>query len=690
MFLARRIAFPFALLALVIVTLSTSGIAQRKRALTFQDIMKFNQIESPVISEDGAWVAYAVQPDRGDGEGRVQSTHTSTSYAIPRGGKPVISPDSRWVAMVLKPKALDIELKPKEKQKSGLVLLATSTGDTVQVPSVESFAFSNDSRWLAYLLAKEKSPDAVKDSAAKPAVKVKKEVVGSAIVLRRLDSGSEVRIPFAMTYAFDSTSRFFAYVVADTTGSANGLYVRDLARGGTLEDTIAVGANNTYTHLSWSNANRRLAFVSALLDEKEKPRPAFLWVWDGGAGKATRLLSSDELSQGWMIPSKNDLIWTKDGQRLFFGLKPTEKANKDSVVTDGKDTTDAVLFDVDGIVKKRELDVWHWNDPRINANQKKRWKDEKDRTFRAVYNLATGKYVPLADEEMPAVDATENPTVALGRSNVPYLRESTWRGEALDIYLVDLATGSRKPIVPKLDGAAYLSPAGKWVVYYRDKQWYLYSTTVDSTRSLTESIGVPFHDEEDDTPSPPPAHGFAGWTDGDKDVLLYDKYDIWQFPTDGGAAMNITGGEGRRREITFRVQRLDPDARFFKAGEELLLTAYHNKKKYTAFYAARIGGSRESKRIEEEKRFVAIGKAKRSDVLLFTRQSYTEFPDLWVSDLMFKSPRKITNVNPQMNDFAWGTAELVEWKSLDGKPLEGVLIKPRNYSRGTRYTVLVY
>lgn len=47
--------------------------AQGKKALTGTDIMKFREIHNPVISDDGKWVAYNAQPDRGDEERIVQS-----------------------------------------------------------------------------------------------------------------------------------------------------------------------------------------------------------------------------------------------------------------------------------------------------------------------------------------------------------------------------------------------------------------------------------------------------------------------------------------------------------------------------------------------------------------------------------------------------------------------------------------
>ncbi len=50
----------------------------------------------------------------------------------------------------------------------------------------------------------------------------------------------------------------------------------------------------------------------------------------------------------------------------------------------------------------------------------------------------------------------------------------------------------------------------------------------------------------------------------------------------------------------------------------------------------------------------------------------------------------MSDANPQLADFAWGTAELVEYTSQDGVPLQGVLIKPANYEAGKRYPVITY
>ena len=212
-----------------------------------------------------------------------------------------------------------------------------------------------------------------------------------------------------------------------------------------------------------------------------------------------------------------------------------------------------------------------------------------------------------------------------------------------------------------------------------------------TTRNLTQALQIPFYDEDYDYPSAVPGYyPVAGWTENDRSVLIYDKYDIWEFFTDSTEVLCITGGEGRKNKIQFRVLPLDPEQDFFRESQELLLSAYSQEEKYTAFYRCLCGKSQLKKLLQEAKRFGFVAKAKNADRILYTRESYEEFPDLWISDLDFNAPRKISTVNPQLKDFLWGHTELMEWQSLDGIRLQGVVIKPENFDQTRRYPVLVY
>ncbi|HSQ29227.1 MAG TPA: S9 family peptidase, partial [Gemmatimonadaceae bacterium] len=63
--------------------------------------------------------------------------------------------------------------------------------------------------------------------------------------------------------------------------------------------------------------------------------------------------------------------------------------------------------------------------------------------------------------------------------------------------------------------------------------------------------------------------------------------------------------------------------------------------------------------------------------------------DLYVSDLTFASPKRLTDINPQLRDIALGETEVITWKSTDGTPVEGVLLKPVGYQAGRKYPLLV-
>ncbi|WP_165200659.1 alpha/beta hydrolase family protein [Muriicola soli] len=82
-------------------------------------------------------------------------------------------------------------------------------------------------------------------------------------------------------------------------------------------------------------------------------------------------------------------------------------------------------------------------------------------------------------------------------------------------------------------------------------------------------------------------------------------------------------------------------------------------------------------------------KSELANQLLYTRESFTEFPDLWVADLDMNSPTKISEANPQQQEYNWGTNELVTWTSLDGIELTGMLVKPENFDPTKKYPMLV-
>src|SRR4029077_9949472 len=126
-----------------------------------------------------------------------------------------------------------------------------------------------------------------------------------------------------------------------------------------------------------------------------------------------------------------------------------------------------------------------------------------------------------------------------------------------DLFKVDIATGARTPIEKGLSRTYGTSPDSKWFLYLKNKQVLAFN--LDNGKSVTlDATTIPgksYVNEDDDHAYEKPIWGVGGWTRDGKSVLLYDKFDVWQAPLDGGKPTNLTQGVGRSQQIQFRVTR---------------------------------------------------------------------------------------------------------------------------------------
>ena len=687
-----------------------AGAEGAAKALTFEDMMGFRVIEDSVISEDGRIIAFTARPDRGNPELVVCRPDEGCLLKHVRGSKPAISSDSRWVAAEME---IDLVLSIKEKEskpplREGMLLLDVESAVWQEIEEVKNFVFSEDGRWLAYqrFPPEPESEEGDDKEKAEGAGENNENGKSSPLVLRDLRSGKEYVSENAEHYSFDSQSSFLAFSRSDAEdGESNGVYYRGLGNSPEEERLIQSLSEGEFSSLSWTEEGGVLAYVSGL----EGDESYRVQVWAGQSGELREVTG---LPEGWYVPLKNKLEWTDDSSRLYFGIKPdsdkefasekkekepdkTEQGTEESTgkgehpVLTEEDRKEA--FDIETLLNQREMDVWHWDDPRIVTNQKELWEEEKDRTYLAtVIRERLDSVVQLADRKVPEVSVSQGDRYTLGSSQVPYMKLLTWEGSFNDLYIVDMETGTRVKIVEKIQGASSISPSGEYAVYYKDRDWHLYDASSGSTRNLTAGLEASFADELHDYPGVVPGYGSAGWMEDSSAVFINDRFDIWMFSSTGGNPVNLSEGKGREQQMTFRLIQTDPEEKSWKKGEDVLLSSYRDKTKNFGFYSLNTGSQGVSKLLEEDKKFNFLARAKEAETLLYTREDYREFPDLWTAGSDFSGAMKISDVNPQVSDYAWGEAELVEWNSLDGFPLQGVLIKPGNYEEGKRYPVLVY
>jgi dienelactone hydrolase len=234
----------------------------------------------------------------------------------------------------------------------------------------------------------------------------------------------------------------------------------------------------------------------------------------------------------------------------------------------------------------------------------------------------------------------------------------------------------------------------RWVLFWGlDRRWHAFETATGRARALTDTLSGPRFDQETwDTPSQPAPWGVAGWTVGDRSVLVYDRYDVWELDPSGRSRPRVvTDSVGRRGGMTFRLVRLDRAADHIDPREPLLLRATDERTKASGYWQDRLGAATPpSPRLAMAPMQLGVPqRATDAPVYLWTQQTVRDFPDLWVGGPVFDG-RRLSDANPQQARFRWAESELVRWRGNDGVELQGLLYRPEGFDPRRRYPLLVY
>jgi len=668
------------------------------KPLTLTDIMHFESLEKPVIADNGQVLAVEVAPDRGDSHGLIKHLQTGKNFQIEGGSDPIVSHTGRYVAMAVKPSLLKVETsdaKAKKKLKADMVLLDTQTGTQTKFERVKEFVFSDDGAHLAIWFeadeeAKKDAKDKTEGAGDKPKaekVKVDKFDQGRRFSLVNLSSPSQrVDVEHVTAYHFDKDSRRLAIAVNDIEAKQHQLQLIDLKNY--KKSTAFESQHQQIGALALSKNGRWLAFTQGDASELPYGRSYQLNLVDIASGKVRAVPNTNE----WTLNRYASLNFSLDSERLFFGRVP-EVSQQLSLkkITDEKD-----LYDKEIVTGQRGLKVWHGDEPRIKPHEIKQYEAEQKRTYLAVLHLGSNNVVQLGDKTVPDVALSQHKRYMLASSDLPYRKMITWAGFYQDYYLVDINTGRKLPLLTQQpsDSDPSLSGDGKFVVYYQQGHVYLYDIAQGRRTNLTQSLKVSFADEDHDYPSNAPGYGFGPWLKDDAGILVYDKFDVWQFNTASKTGFALTAGQGRAQKIQYRLEGLvdNPDEPTTLAyNATVLLHGYSDKTKADGFYQATLGEAGVKTLMEGEYKLTVLGRSKDTDTLVFSKERFDLFPDLYTASYQVPQQAvKQTDLDKQRQAFNWSQAELVHWTNGDGKPLDGVLIKPTNYQAGERYPVLVY
>jgi dipeptidyl aminopeptidase/acylaminoacyl peptidase len=745
----------YSLLAGLLIAISLGSIhdasaQSTKRPLTHTDFDSWRSIATPTLSRDGKWLAYAVQPQDGDGEVVIRELATGKERRegvgtlpppattpneenpdappVPRAIRIAFTSDSRFLVTTTFPTKAEVtaarkaKKRPDEMPKGGLLMVNLSLSETQRVANVKGMLVpSKGGAWVSYL--KEAEPakadetnkpaspptnavapsggdtiaeDALDQAARRPtataaagtATSAPRKEYGTELVLRDLAAGTERTFSNVLEYVFARDGKTLLFTVSSKAETDNGVYT--IYPQQNAAPLALSSGKGKYTKLVWDREQSQLAFLSDRDDVAAKVPQFKLYHWSRNATAAAEIVSSATTGfpSGMTISDKGPVAFSRDGNKLYVPAAPPAKAPK---------APDAMPAEEDRVT----ADLWRWNDDLVQPMQKVRAVQDRNRSYRGVWDLAGKRYTQLATETMRNVSLSDDGSRAVGSDDRAYRRLIDFDGTYTDFYVVDPATGTRKLALTKQRDsgnltAAQWSPDGNWVIQYQAKHWHLLNTSSAVRKNLTASIKTAFFNEQHDAPSPAAPYGTAGWTSDSASVLLYDRFDVWQVFVNGKAAVNLTAAEGRKNQIRLRVQPIEPvdeddDERGIDTKKPLTLRGESEISRATGFYRTTFGTTTAPKRLlwgDYNARYVT--RAQEADVLITTASRFDTFPDLQVSDTSFASPKKVSDVGAQMASFAWGSSELMSFKNAKGVPLQAALYKPANFDAKKKYPLMVY
>ncbi len=671
------------LICMLFTSLFLNAQKIEKKPLTTDDFAAWKEVKKPMVSNDGKFAAFEINPQKGNGNLIVKQLDSKRADTLSRGYDACFSPESDFIVYKINQPEDSIrsakrkKLKKEEMPKDSVGIFIFKRHKIYAFPDLKQYSIPKENaRWLAFLMDMNKpeksSNKKVENKAAEKTFK---------LVLFHANSGDTISFQDVTEYYYAPKGHSITFI-RQTKDSLNNSQIVVFDTDKRKADVI-FKHSGTSKKITSDEQGGRFGFLFSPDTIKEKVYSLYYGSLTTGEPQAVVDTEEQGMPLGWAPSEFSDLSFSENGQRLFFGTNKKPRSEP-------KDTLPADEYPI--------LDVWSWKDKELQPEQIINQEKEIKRTYKAVYLVDKDNFIQLGDPVIQDIKTIQkgNGHFALGVDRMVNKRESSWTGQsAANYYLVDVETGIKRLIVEN-KSHVFLSPGGNYVVWYDpvDSSYMSRSTKLTSTEEikLTSEIPVSFADEVWDMPGDARPYGIAGWSETDKFIFLYDRYDIWRVDLDGiKVPVNATRNYGRKNHLRFRYQKLDPEEEFIDTNKPVFVSSFDERNKSAGYFSADLRNYSDPRMlIMEDYRFNNLKKAKNEEVLIWTRENVSESPDVWSSNLSFMHRHQLSDANPQQESFVWPDVRLVHWDSFSGKKLEGLLYYPETIDPERTYPMIVY
>lgn len=696
----------------------TGAFAQEgKKAISWQDIpdWSFMRTQNTAYAPDGKWLATVAGPTQGDLSLTLKRTLDTTSYTYAVGGQASniqFNEDSKFVAFTEAIPYKTIKANQKAKKPSDRKLRIVQLSDTASTTfeRVQSFGFANEgSDWLGIRFAN--------DPAVKTAAK------GSDLLIYNVKTKKSFNLGNVSEHSANKAGNLLAYTVDANGQNGNGVFLLDLASGQTsaLQNDKA-----TFEKLAWNKEGTAFTLLKSKKDKNfKKPVYSIIGVKNINGDQTEVLtfngLDEDKIASGFGISENSTPSWSKDLNRVFFGIAPLEKSDdakkkesSDSTATKIADNADSTannkLASTDSIPKKTaeakpkakdlekpDMMIWNWQDERLQPEQQKALTRDKNFNMMSVIDFKNNKFTSLADSNIRSIALSPDQLIGYGYDMTPYQYESNLNGQAYaDVYIVNIATGEKKLALSKYylnpSRGFTFSPNSQNLLFYNDGAFHIMDVNTLAVTNVTANIPAKFFDNKADHNVEKVATPNFGWTQDGNFVLIRDNNDLWKVAKDGKKFTQLTNNWKSNKYKVNTFFRIYPDDEFIDLKKDQYLAIFDDATKQAGF--ARLEANKNQIQVlsMEEASMMGLRKAKHGNQFFYTKASSTDAPEIFTTtNKDLAQPQQLTTNTAGVDKYAISAGvKLINYVNNYGDTLQASLFLPANYVEGQSYPTITY
>lgn len=675
--------------------------------------------ENQIVSNNGNFISYEKNPLRGDGYLFLYDVEKQVLDSFPRGKEAKFSAESDYLVFKITPgfdtlrnsELNKVDKKKWPKDSLGIYLIQKDT--LMKFPMLKSFSVGEEHNWLSFVIDENKFKDtvSVKPSDKKSAKKKKKD--DSEVVqydeqyntdsITALDCKKKKKKPEEKK-EYKSDGKILTVInpivgikyqykdVTDHLLSKNGTFLSYVENKADTSLLILVelksGAASTISQkynalksLTFNDQETLLAFHAS--SDTTKAKTYNLNLVDLGTKLSRSIADTMTLifPKGDAVSENRKPLFTEDGRFLFFGVADRpENEKKDTLIES----------------EKVELDIWHYQDKRLQTQQLVELKRDQKKTDLYVFHLSDNTIVRISNDTLNVKPSEKQiGNYLFASSDEQYIQENQWEvPNREDHYRISLMDGSVELIKKAVGFNGELSPAGNYYTYFDEKKsnYYLLDLNSRSETCMTcTAKNVIWQNDVNGMPMIASPFGTRGYSPNEKEVFIQSKYDIWTFDIAAKKLNCITNNEGEQRKIRLEPKLWSSDSIYLDL-DNLYLEGFNEKTKGAHLFQLidHVDHIDLKEIYYTDHKINSMMRSKNKETIVFRKMSLQEYPEVRLTKTNFASEKIISSTNPQQSEYNWATVELVSWKSYDGIPLEGLLYKPENFDPAKKYPLLVY